>query len=422
MQRFPVVTPEIDTIRFFFHLWQYVDLYAFFDNECKRGIMMYQREIDENGQPRFNADGSPMFSAIWEKKRADCAPSWYQKMQITVEQYKEGDTPRPVLSVEYSVAKWYNVTNGVNSGRSPSFLYALRPIWEVLNDMHIVDYTHYNRLNFLKIFINHVQLRRIDLSYNFKTNFPVTRCLLELSTCRINNKAGDSIEKNVESGTVSWGGGRGSMYKAMFYDKEKEQKEYFHKFNDNTLTTQRNKLDFWNKHKDIFSNVLRFEVQYRSKYFLYHFKDEYKDKKNMEIFNKIIDLCEWNWGDLLRKFDEQLNISNVRPEEHYTLYQDVMKKLDHLGEYGFISLTKSANLKNFVEMCFKQGWESVWRKIGRNNFSVKYREVKKLTEFDIKNNCVALLPIMRIMQNEGETWNFAIKWKCDNYPAMALTC
>lgn len=418
--RFPKVQPEIDTIRLYFDLWKHVDLYRFFDYECKKGVMMYQREIDYQGKPMSNPDGTPVFTPVWEKKRADSAPSWFQKMQVTVEHAKEGDTPRPVLAVEYSVAKWYNVTNGVNSGNRPSMLHVMQPIWSVLCDMHIDNYTPYNKRDLIKAIITNVQIRRLDLSYNFKTNFPVPRVLLELSTCRLNNKAGEPLEKNSVPGTVAWGGGRGSNYKAMFYDKEREQNEYFHKFNDNTPETQRNKQKFWQEHRDLFKNVLRFEVQYRSKYFLYHFKDHYKDKKDMEMFNKIIDLCEWNWADLLRKFDEQLGMSNVRPEEEYTKYQEIMSRVDKLEIAGGISRTQADNMKGFIERCYKRGWHEVWAEMGKSNFGVKYRRVKKLCGFDLKMECLERLPIMRIMQQEGETWNFALKWSCSSYPSQTL--
>lgn len=420
VQRFPTVQPEIDTIRLYFDIWQYVDLDLFFDYECKRGVMMYQREIDLQGRPMSHPDGTPVFTAIWEKKRGDCAPSWYQKMQITIEKQKVASVARSVLAVEYSVAKWYNVTNGVNSGHYPSMVHVLKPIWAVLQDMNIMLYTSLNRRDLIKVFLTHCQIRRLDLSYNFKTNFPVPRVLLELSTCRLNNKAGDALERNAQAGTVSWGGGRGSAYKAMFYDKEREQKEYFHKLNDNTLETQRNKLKFWNEHQDIFKDVLRFEVQYRSKYFLYHLKDEYKDKRDMDVFNKILDLCQTNWAELLKRFDQQLGMSNIRPEEEYTKFQDVMERLDKCYQLSYISRTQQFNLKGFVELCFKQGWETVWAEYGKSNFGRKYRKIKELCDFDLKMECLDRLPIMRIMEHEGSTWDFTVKWNCSSYPARTL--
>ena len=132
--------------------------------------------------------------------------------------------------------------------------------------------------------------------------------------CRLNNKSGNPIVKDFNTETINFGGTRGSLYKAMFYDKEEEQKRYFSLIGvDNTLDTQENKRIFYSKYKDLFKNVLRFEVQYHSKFFVCHFGKDYKDKKDMNMFNKIIDLCQINYGDILRKFDEQLGMINVRP-------------------------------------------------------------------------------------------------------------
>lgn len=414
LSRFPKVTPEVDTIRFYFHLWQYIDLDLFFARECKRGVVMFQREVGPDGEYLKDQFGNPVMTPIWEKYRCDNAPSWFQKMQITMEHQKSGDTGRPVLSVEYSVAKWYNISNGVNRGVAPSKLDCIKPVWEVLKEMHIMDYTTYDEKQFLNVLLNVCQVRRLDISYNFKCNQPVERILLELQVCRLNNKAGDAIANNAENGTVSWGGGRGSLYKAMFYNKEKEQKEFFHKFNDNTIDTQRNKLTFYDKNKDKFENVIRFEVQYRSKFFLQHLGAEYKDKHTMETFDKIIDLCQDNWQKLLREFDAQSGLVNVRPEPQYKHYEDCMKSLEFALAMGEISFTKMANLKTFVERCFKFGWESQWRFFGKTNFGFKYREIKKICKFDIKAGCVATLPIMRIMEREGQIYNFALKWHCES--------
>lgn len=420
LSRFPKVTPEVDTIRFYFSLWQYIDIERFFAQECRKGVVMYQREIGPDGRYLLDENGKPVFTAIWEKYRCDNAPSWFQKMQITMEHLKSGDVGRPVLSVEYSVAKWYNITNGVNRGVAPSKMDCIKPVWDVLKEMNIMNYTKYDQQEFLQILLNHCQVRRLDISYNFKCNVPVERVLLELQCCRLNNKAGDAIEKNSENGTVSWGGGRGCLYKAMFYNKEKEQKEFFHKFNDNTIDTQRNKLKFYDDNKDKFENVVRFEVQYRSKFFLQHLKADYKDKHNMETFDKIIDLCQLNWQKLLRDFDEQTGLVNVRPEAQYQHYEDCMKSIDFAFAMGYISACKKNGLKGFVEDCFKWGWSAMWNRYGKSNFGRKYRDIKKYCHFDIKANCLEALPIMRIMQRDGEMYNFAMKWHCA--PAFIGKC
>lgn len=157
----------------------------------------------------------------------------------------------------------------------------------------------------------------------------------------------------------------------MFYDKEKEQKNYFSKTGvDNTADQENFKTEFYKKNKELFKNVIRFEVQYHSKYFLQHLKHEYKWKKNMQTFNKILNLCRINYGDLLRKFDEQLQQTNVRPESEYTHYDDCMNKLENLRIYGGLSRTKAGNLKLFVEDCFKLGWVRVHESMSKQLFQI----------------------------------------------------
>ena len=421
LSRFPIVQPEVDTIRFYFILWQYMDIYAFFAKECQKGIVMLQRDLDENGNCRVDEKGNPILVPIWERYRCDRAPSWFQKMQITVEHLKSGDVGRPVISVEYSVAKWYNVTNGVNRGVSPSKMDCLKPVWDALKQLNILSYTRYDEKKFLNVLLNNTQIRRMDISYNFKCNTDVERVLCELQICRLNNKKGDPIQENAENGTVSWGGGRGSLYKAMFYNKEKEQKEFFSKMNDNTLDIQRNKTKFYEDHKELFKNVLRFEVQYRSKFFLQHLGSIYKDIHTMETFDKIIDLCELNWQKLLKNFDEQSGLVNIRPESQYEHFENCMKSLDFAGAMGYISDTKRAGLKMFVEECFKYGWLALWNRYGKTNFGYKYRYIKKYCNFDLKAGCLEQLPIMRIMQREGEIYNFALKWHCEPSHVLQLT-
>ena len=409
--RFPKVSPEVDTIRLWFDVDGYIKLDDFFNGECQRSIAAFQVELDNDGLPLRDKKGKPIFSCVWEKQRADSMCSWWCKMQITIAhmQVKKNES-RKVLQVEYSVAKWHNITNGVNRGVRPSRVDIIRPIFTVLENMHIGVYTRYGDI-WQKILLDHCQIRRLDMSYNFKTD-DVKRVLAELSVCRLNNKSGNPIVKDFNTETINFGGTRGSLYKAMFYDKEEEQKRYFSLIGvDNTLDTQENKRIFYSKYKDLFKNVLRFEVQYHSKFFVCHFGKDYKDKKDMNMFNKIIDLCQINYGDILRKFDEQLGMINVRPEDEYSLYNQCMNRIESIRLSGGISDTQSANLKQFVEDCFKRSWMAVRSSMSQQLFSVKYRKVKTLTKMDLKAICITQLPIMRIMESESYSMNWQRNYK-----------
>lgn len=410
--KFPKVIPEVDTIRLWFYIEGQFDLEGFFRNECKSCIAAFQVDLDVNGEVKRDENGQPCFNCSWEKFRADMRCSWWCKMQITVatscsKSYWGKDYQR-VLQIEYSVAKWHNVSNGVNRGVAPSRIDILKPVFEALNELHISHY--YMHSNVLKtwqyVLLNSCQIRRLDLSYNFITE-DVQRLISELSICRLNNKEGKPINKDSQTGTVNFGGSRGSLYKAMFYNKEEEQKHFFSQTGiDNSTEQEQNKKVFYKKNKDLFKNVLRFEVQYHSKYFLQHFKAIYRYKKNMDTFNKILNLCRSNYGELLRKFDEQLQQSNIRPESEYSVYEDCMNKLEDLRSFGGLSDSQCANLKLFVEDCFKLGWKRVRARMSQQTFSVKYCKIKKLTSLDLKCICITQLPIMRIMHGDsaGFSW------------------
>ena len=409
--RFPKVTPEVDTIRLWFFIEKSFDLQSFFSEQCKSCIASFQVELDEEGNPVRDSEGHPKFNCAWEKLRADMLCSWWCKMQITVstsaaKSYFGNDYQR-VLQVEYSVAKWHNITNGVNRGVAPSRIDILRPVFDALESLNLSRYMHGDEVkSWQSILLNHCQIRRLDLSYNFITD-DVKRLMVELSVCRLNNKKGDAICKDFQTGTVNFGGSRGSLYKAMFYDKEQEQKRFFSQTGiDNSIEQETRKHEFYKKNFELFKNVVRFEVQYHSKFFLQHLKIDYRYKKNMQTFNKIIELCKTNYGDLLRKFDEQLQQTNVRPESEYTHYDDCMNKLESLRINGGLSRTKAANLKLFVEDCFKMGWERVHASMSKQLFSNYYCQVKELTHMDLKCVCITQLPIMRIMYGDsaGFSW------------------
>ena len=74
-----------------------------------------------------------------------------------------------VLSFEYSVAKWWHYASAVNSGDEPSAELLLLPCIQAMKAQHIEDYT--NGMTFEKIaklFVERAELRRFDLSLNFK--------------------------------------------------------------------------------------------------------------------------------------------------------------------------------------------------------------------------------------------------------------
>lgn len=174
--------------------------------------------------------------------------SYWCKMQIM-----QGDLRGTAcIVVEFSVAKWFNKTNGINSGYPLDYLRILSPALLMLKDLNLLKYSVFDNWGALCGFLlDNVILRRLDLSYNFKTS-DVQTAMRMLATCRLNNHDSDDFQgkldlkeladekgniniKNIgsfaetigNSETISFGGGRGTRYKAMFYDKFKEQKRLY---------------------------------------------------------------------------------------------------------------------------------------------------------------------------------------------------
>lgn len=425
MKYFCEVHPEFDTVRVIFPGWMgantCIDIESFFANEFRSEVASYQRMSNSDGTDMLDADGNPIYTLVWEKKRLDMKCSYWCKMQIM-----QGDLRGSACIVcEFSVAKWYNKTNGINSGKPLDYMLIMSPAILMLKDLHIQKYSIFDNWgSCCRYLLDNVILRRLDLSYNFKTN-DVQTAMKMLATCRLNNKDSDDFQGklNLEeladkkgninikdigtfaetignSETVSFGGGRGTRYKAMFYDKFREQKRlYSMRDMSNTMQEFENRKKFFRDHFELYKNVVRFEMQYNSKFFGYYEKD-YQLTRGVEMLDNLITICETHWIKTLRQFDEQLGASNIQSEETYSLANDAICKLESLRDSGGISFTVCANLSSFIYECSKKNWKNVWQELGPVKFCQKYNKVKKLTSYDVKRECVRDLPIMRIMPME----------------------
>ena len=464
---FKLVWPEVDTIRFAIPSGHAFDVPRFVQNEFKSQISTIQRRFDENGNPAFDVFGRPDFVTMWAKCRIDeMNKSSYGKMQIF--QGKLGsdfDKNAPIaLIIEFSVAKWHNNTNGVNRGVKASFEDCIRPIFEALDRLNAVRYTWFHHVDvstgetvFDKQYFEdwirqNIVLRRLDLSYNFKVE-NVDIVMHRLATCRLNNvdanaKQSDFDLDNVKDvfkelkkhqkkleiddfeqkldglknqlaeaatkfETVSFGGGRGSEFKAMFYDKAKEQKKYFSNYANavvknpldpfSKMNDLKARKEFYKKNAHFFEKTVRFEVQYNSKFFIEKVKERYKRERGQKMIENLIYICENHWAQTLKKFDEQLGINVNEHLDRYENIEKVFNHLDTLAECNYISRTVANNLKGFIQDCWKfdGGWMGVRAHIGQQNFSAKYLKLKKLTGFDVKRECLRDMPIMRSMLTNG---------------------
>ena len=461
---FKVPYPEVDTIRVAIPGGTMFDVDRFVTTEFSKRIANFQKMVDENGREVLDEKGRPVIFPTWTKERLDGRNSWFGKMQVF--QGKIGsdfDKNAPIaLVIEYSVAKWHNVTNGVNREVRASFDDCFTPIYDILSQKNAIKYTPFRtEKSFFTWIKQNFVLRRLDLSYNFKV-YNVSDVMRRLATCRLNNmdpesKPGPIDLDNVESvfkalkkqkykieiddfqnkidelkgklaesagkfETVSFGGGRGSMFKAMFYDKSAEQKKYFSNFANACVDpyTKHSDLvsrkEFYKKNKHFFEKIVRFEVQYSSKFFIEKVGNDYKRVKGQKMFENLIFICENHWAQTLKKFDEQMGINVNEHLDRYENLERVMNQLNTMAEVGTISQTVANNLCGFIAQCWKfpGGWKGVRNHIGQQNFSAKYTKLKKLTKFDVKRECLRDLPIMRSMETLGLTTANFWRTKAEN--------
>ena len=409
--------PEIDTIRLYLKTdLQKCRLRAFFDNEFSREISTIEPMKDERGKP-LTIDGKKIFKPIWEKKRLDFRFSSYSKMQVfedVLRWGKKGEYGRSVICVEYSVPKYYAFTNGVNRGVCAELGGVhdfFEPVLEALKELNLYKYWDDTEENINEFLLNNFQIRRLDLSFNFRVP-DVKTALIHLSACRLPKSVGEvktrSREEVTEDGgenpqregdftSVSFGGHKGSAYKCIFYDKATEQKKLFQTFeNDLSYENRREKKLWYKENKYKFDNIVRFETQFHFRFFVYHIPES-KVKKGVKMAEKIINLCSGYWTMLLKRFDEQLNTLNHHTEEEYNATEKCLDRLEELNMLGDLSNTQFGTLSAFVQKCHKFGFDKVQKTMSKQLFSIHYNRVKKLTGFDIKVMCVKELPIMRIM-------------------------
>jgi len=388
MEFFDEVTPEIDTIRLYFYCERFIDLKKFFSKEFQKAIYTVQRS--ESGK----------YVPGWEKLRADQRKSWFGKMQIFEKELNQFHLRESVLCVEFSVAKWFNISNGFNIGRIVLPGQILCIVYEQLLRLNFFAYSNRPIIPTMKLLNRCVEVRRLDMSYNFKVNQEVNEVMRSLATCRLNNmdsRLNTGVYGNFE--TVSFGGTGGSSYKAMFYDKYAEQKHFSNLVDyDNSCELLEEKHFFFKRNLEKLRNVIRFEVQYKTKFFRYHIEDYGKGfKRTVDNMENIIMFSKEYWRKILLQFDEGLKCSNSDIDKEIDIYSKALFKLECLRNAGGISATVYNNLSSIIHDSFSKGLLFVRSRYSQQSFSRYYLMIKKLTGLDIKRDCVDRLPIMRVM-------------------------
>lgn len=224
-----------------------------------------------------------------------------------------------------------------------------------------------------------VVIRRLDMSYNFKVNAEVNEVMRALATCRINNldsRLNCGVNGNFE--TVSFGGTGGSSYKVMFYDKYAEQKHFSNLMDyDNSSELLEERHLFYKRNLEKLRDVIRFEVQYKSKFFRYHISDySKKGKRTVEQMENIIMFSKDYWRKILLQFDEGLKCSNSDIDKEIDIYSKALFKLECLRNNGGISATVYNNLSSIIHDSFSKGLLFVRSRYSKQSFSRYYLMIK----------------------------------------------
>lgn len=387
------LTPELDTVRVFFDCRSFIDIDSFIPYSAKKQVKTAVR--DEMGNVAYHK----------EFYRSEMRCSWYGKMQVSRETRhygKNGKFGFEVLCFEYSVAKWYEGTSGVNCGREPSAWLLLCPCLQAMKAMRIEVFSTLDFESIAKEFMQRAEIRRFDLSINFQVPPLYTPTdYINLLSRTILNRTAAKIEGE---GSISFGTDKTS-YRAIFYDKEKEQKKYYLTadkdpimyYIDDRGTTQsvnvnEKKKEFYKLNEDYFKNKLRFEIQFRSKFM----QDNNLETVGMEKIENVLRVGALYWREALDQFDEQLGRKNFDTQEGNDALSNVLADLDEKKDRGLVSRTVHANKSVFILDCFRKGWKFVAREMGTDLFSRNRKWVLQNLNYDVK--VLNMLPIMRIMQ------------------------
>lgn len=331
---------------------------------------------------------------------------------------KHGSNAVPVLSFEYSVAKWWNYASGINSGDNPSAELLLLPCIQVMRVMQIENYSSLNFKEIVRQFLTRAELRRMDLSLNFKVPplYTPTEYVNLISRCMINRQCANRHD----DGSISFAS-ESSPYRVIVYDKEKECKHYYSNskncmnyiyFEDQWGNVYDRNIDgkchevevnekaemknFYEKNKDKFKGNLRFEVQFRTKFF-----QEHKlMTMGVENIDNVIRLGKFYWVELLDQIDEQLNRRNFEyKESQKEPVAEVLTKIQEARDNKVYSQCKANNAICFLQDCYSKSWQVVYREIGRQRFYEKRKWLLENFDFDVKVALSDSLPIMRVMES-----------------------
>lgn len=406
-------SPELDTCRIFFPCADFIDLDKFLPSTASRKV----RSVIRTAKGDIYDDT--------EYYRNEMSNSWWGKMTVTKEYKKFGRTGKnstPVLSFEFSVAKWWHFTSGVNSGEEPSAGLILAPCVHALKQMGVENFSKKSMRYIAKKLVETAEIRRFDLSLNFDVPvcYTPSEYVTVLSRCYLNRQTAIPYG----DGSISFGTEK-SPYRVIFYDKEKEQKHYYgtkdkrpnivfwedpetgaqfaerpedwkeKKYLHKEFDFNAERKLFYKNNKELFKNKLRFEVQFRTKFI----QENNLLSSGMKEIDNVIRLGVLYWRNILDRFDEQLNRGNFDYTEDEK--DPVCRALDTIEsrrDSEIYSRTVANNMLAFIQDCYKKGWKDVRDRIGKSLFSRYSKWVRDELDYDVKVlDKPAGCPIMRNM-------------------------
>lgn len=392
-------SPELDTCRVYFDCAAFVDLDKFIPASASRKVRSVIR----------SATGEVFDDC--EFYRNEMSNSWWGKMTISKEYKKfgaHGKFSTPVLSFEFSVAKWWHYSSGVNSGDEPCAKLILMPCIHAMYQMGIEQYSKKDIRYIAKKFVQSAEIRRFDLSLNFDVPavYSPSEYVQLLSRCYLNRQSASIFG----DGSISFGSEK-SPYRVIFYDKEKEQKHFYNtkdkrppihfwedpltgaqfkdrpddwrekKYIHRVFDFNEERSKFYKVNKNLFAQKLRFEIQFRTKFIQEH---DLMSTGEKEIDN-VIRLGVVYWRRILDLFDEQLNRGNFDyTESEKEPICRVLNLLDERRSGGVYSRTKAANMSQFITDCYRKGWKMVRDDLGSSLFSQNAKWVRDELDYDVK--------------------------------------
>lgn len=426
------VLPELDTVRVYWLCNGVFDVLRFFFEHVKK------EEDVTNGLGKISSVMSVQkcgdkYVTVWEADRIEMHQSWWCKMSVTRQFYKvnkwKNKVGIPCLCFEFSVAKWYGISNGFNRNVPASYHDIISPIMDVILHSSICKYILFPRSlkTSFEGYLRHLLdtqcvLRRMDLSYNFKIQNTKKQSVSDyidfLSSCRLTTHSAvdfkarygedfGNIVGNKE--TVEWGS-KNSCYHVKFYDKYIEQCRRFSECLDNDANITKTKREWWKAHKEQQKNTLRFEVEFSRIFFRVNHLPE------VGHMDKIIDLSVLQWREILHQFDVALNRRNFQAKEGVKPLDLTLGDLEFMLRGDLISTQKQAFIQSFLVNCYRKGWRNVYDSMSRQNFYNYSKFCRDRLNFDVKQGTPDRSPIRGIIVNQvSDSAQSKIFRLCSNY-------